>query len=299
MLQFRTPNYNGIKHLSFLTDGRLFVHGYNKIGLWNFADDQRQEMDDRAFETVVVCPDGRGVIMDDSSGGVSWFPFDKTVQKKSIAPNSYLYIGQFTTDEQYFVALTGTLSTGLAWLWWQVNTWKLVKATLKLPTELPVPDDSQTFRILSLKFSPNGEWVVFYSYYSPPVAVHTPTQTQYQTKLTSTSNLKVVFNPDSRSFVAWSVSRLNVVNLETQEVKTFSVKSDRTITAAAFTADGRHLLTVGNDKTVRVLETTTFREVHSYAWPIGKLQTIAISHDGLTAAIAGRNSKVIIWDLDL
>jgi WD40 repeat protein len=295
MLQFRTPNYNGILNLSFLNDGRLFVQGYNKIGVWTVATDERQEMEDQSFEPVVLCPDGRGVIMNDGSKGLTWFPFDSTDKEKLISSRDTFRFGQITPDEQHLATVMISPSDHFQWYWWRVDNWESVKP----PVALPLLAASSAYYPTHLKFSPNGEWLALCGGYGHPLLVHLPSHISFRPKLTSESNLKLVFNPDSQSFVAWSVSRLNVVNLQTREIKTFSVKSDRTITAAAFTADGRHLLTVGNDKTVRALETTTFREVHSYAWPIGKLLTIAISPDGLTAAIAGRNSKVIIWDLDL
>jgi WD40 repeat protein len=65
-----------------------------------------------------------------------------------------------------------------------------------------------------------------------------------------------------------------------------------------FHPSGRFLLAAGRDGQIRCYDTLTFRETERLDWQLGKLQGLAISPDGLTAAVVGQQRGVLIWDLD-
>ena len=71
--------------------------------------------------------------------------------------------------------------------------------------------------------------------------------------------------------------------------------------ALTFTPDGRHLITVSNDKSARFYDTSTWAARQSLDWGVGALKSIAVAADGSRAA-AGSGStysgKIVIWDLD-
>ncbi len=71
------------------------------------------------------------------------------------------------------------------------------------------------------------------------------------------------------------------------------------VTAVAFTPDGRSLLTAGADGTVRFWDVSTWRETRRLDWEIGNIQAVAFSPDGLTCAAGGKNGRVVVWDVDL
>jgi WD40 repeat protein len=67
----------------------------------------------------------------------------------------------------------------------------------------------------------------------------------------------------------------------------------------AFTPDGRHLLTVRSDATVRVWNTGSWTEQVAYNWEIGPLVSLAVAPDGQRAAAGSKKGRIIIWDLDM
>jgi WD40 repeat protein len=70
--------------------------------------------------------------------------------------------------------------------------------------------------------------------------------------------------------------------------------------ALAFTSDGRHLLTVSNDKVARFYDTGTWEARESMDWRVGALKSVAVTADGSRAAAGGGSTytgKIVIWDL--
>jgi WD domain, G-beta repeat len=69
-------------------------------------------------------------------------------------------------------------------------------------------------------------------------------------------------------------------------------------TGLAFHPSGRLLAATNNDKTVKVIDTATWRLTRTYAWDIGRMRSVAFSPDGLLAAAGSDTGKVVIWDVD-
>ena len=67
---------------------------------------------------------------------------------------------------------------------------------------------------------------------------------------------------------------------------------------AVFTVDGRQLLTVSNEATVRTWDVADWQPGPTFAWEIGPLKCVAVSPDGLTAAAGSEKGAIVVWDLD-
>jgi WD40 repeat protein len=68
-------------------------------------------------------------------------------------------------------------------------------------------------------------------------------------------------------------------------------------TGLAFTPDGRSVLAAGNDGTTRRLDAATWAETGRWDWKAGKVRSVAVSADGLTAAAGTNTGRVILFDL--
>lgn len=67
---------------------------------------------------------------------------------------------------------------------------------------------------------------------------------------------------------------------------------------AAFTPDGRRLITVSKEGAARVWDAASWGCERAFAWDVGPLRAVAVSPDGTRAAAAGDSGRVVVWDLD-
>jgi WD40 repeat protein len=84
----------------------------------------------------------------------------------------------------------------------------------------------------------------------------------------------------------------------------FEVASEFSVTSTLYdidrwtvSADGRRLLTAFGSE-VALWDTESGREIASWDWRIGTINSVAFAPDGLTAAAAGSNKKLVVWDLE-
>jgi len=114
----------------------------------------------------------------------------------------------------------------------------------------------------------------------------------------STGAFALAFSPCGRNVIytagrtlfVWDVAAARAVNQISLDSKHFM--------DAAFTPDGRRLITVSKEGMARVWDTTTWACERCLAWDVGPLRAVAVSPDGTCAAVAGNSGRVVVWDLD-
>jgi WD40 repeat protein len=109
----------------------------------------------------------------------------------------------------------------------------------------------------------------------------------------------LAFSPDGRLLVYSDGPKLFAYDWAADAVVAERKRSAKHIQEAAFTPDGKHLITVSNDETAVVWETNGLTELRSFAWEIGKLKSVAVSPDGTRAACGSDRGRVVVWDLDV
>ena len=67
----------------------------------------------------------------------------------------------------------------------------------------------------------------------------------------------------------------------------------------AFTPDGRHVVSCGQDKTVRVWDVVSGCELRRFAGHTNEVIALAITEDGTQAITGGSDNTVRLWHLGL
>lgn len=115
----------------------------------------------------------------------------------------------------------------------------------------------------------------------------------------SSGAFALAFSPDSNTVVYSAGRALFVWDVPTaREVARLHLDTKHFMDAA-FTPDGRRLLTVSKEGAARVWDTATWECERVFAWDAGPLRAVAVAPDGTRAAVAGDTGRVVVWDLDV
>jgi eukaryotic-like serine/threonine-protein kinase len=109
----------------------------------------------------------------------------------------------------------------------------------------------------------------------------------------------LTWHPAARVIVYSDGPKLIAYSWESRWPIAERVRSKKYIQDAAFTPDGRHLITVSNETTAVLWETAKWTEVREFVWDIGPLKSVAIAPDGARAVCASDRGRVVVWDLDV
>jgi WD40 repeat protein len=118
---------------------------------------------------------------------------------------------------------------------------------------------------------------------------------EVQTRGPGTKSL--AWSPDGRTLAVASGHSLLLVHVETNAVRATLTGHEAPILALAFAPDGQRLLSGGWDQNVRVWDPVAAIPVATYDWQRGKVHSIAVAPDGMTAA-AACDKGIVLWDLD-
>lgn len=107
------------------------------------------------------------------------------------------------------------------------------------------------------------------------------------------------FTKDGSHLVARSAASLACWNLSepNKQPRKAVNPSRKHFLSMAVHPDGP-LLTVDNDRLVRVWDVPALTTDRSITWNIGKLYAVAVSPDGTRAAVGSHTGKVLVWDWD-
>ncbi len=95
------------------------------------------------------------------------------------------------------------------------------------------------------------------------------------------------------TLIVWDTAALHL------PPKRWANVSRKQFTGVAFHPHGRYLLTASNDKSVKLWDLTCGQVVRSYDWSAGRMRSVAVAPDGLTAAAGSDENLVVLFDLDL
>jgi WD40 repeat protein len=107
--------------------------------------------------------------------------------------------------------------------------------------------------------------------------------------------------------LAWSPDRLRLAGVREdrfvvmeQDGNTWyvSARSRHHFSSLVFHPSGRRVLVGSGDGTVRLYDPANGAVVKVFAWPVGKVRSVAVSPDGMLAAAGGDKGQVVVWDVD-
>lgn len=91
---------------------------------------------------------------------------------------------------------------------------------------------------------------------------------------------------------------LNAVLSQDYKLETVIQKGhDGAVKSITFSHDGKYIATGGRDKTAKLWEVSTGREMRTFLGHTGKVSTVCFSPDGKTIATGSNDKTVILWDV--
>jgi WD40 repeat protein len=96
-------------------------------------------------------------------------------------------------------------------------------------------------------------------------------------------------------------NRVTVVAAENCAEPLAELKNDgrKHFTGIAFHPSGRYLAATSNDETVKLFDTNTWEQAHTFTWKVGRMRSIAFSPDGALAAAGSDKGQIVVWDVDV
>jgi WD40 repeat protein len=153
-----------------------------------------------------------------------------------------------------------------------------------------------------LKFSPDGRWLVVTGGPGgdPRIRFRDVAAGEWRGEHTPkvTRTRRIVFAPGRPEFVALAAKKAILLAAGRSEPLAVLEGHTAGVADAAYTPDGRRIITVGGDSTARVWDARTGAKLGTFAWPVGKLSAVAVAPDGLTAAAGGEKGQIVVWDVD-
>jgi WD40 repeat protein len=242
--------------------------------------------DKAAFTCVAVAPDGQRAAAGARDGKVHlWdLPTGKALRQWQ-GPRDEITVLQFSPDGR---RLAIGAKTGQVQLW-DPDTGQQVKAL-----------EGHRDLILALAFVQNGQFLQTFgggldATWRRWEAASGQQREQRRLGSSTAKIYEVGLAPEGKHAVAAYASTLRLWDAAAQEIGKLEGHLGR-VTALAFSGDGRQLASGGRDRTVRVWEVATRRELRVYEGHKDAVHCLAWSADGKRVLSGGADHVVRLWD---
>lgn len=108
---------------------------------------------------------------------------------------------------------------------------------------------------------------------------------------------QLLYSPDGGTLAIAHAKAVLCVPADSDALRV-SLAHPKQVNAVAFTPDGQRLLSTCTDQLLRIWDIESGQLVTSFNWNIGQITAVAVSPDGLTAAVGGQKGQVVVVDLD-
>jgi len=317
-MQLLSGHRKPIQALAYSPDGRLLASGSDdgSVLVWEVGTGEVEQSLHRpppqpwhgnAILCVAISPDGRWLVTGDQSCLVRVWDLVAGVStcEDSLLGRSTSGVA-FSLDGMLLVIGTEMRAGDEPNLWlWPVESFGVTPLTHK-------GRDQQQRRLGAWNIH-KGVWSLAVAPDSRTLVVSAGTGDLHFLDLTSASeepvhshhygmaSRAVAVSPDGRTLAVMPGNLIELWNMNDLTTTPRVLRNDGiTLSSLAFTPDSRLLLTGGWDSTVRVWNVFTGGEVYRFDWKIGRINAVAVSPDGMTAAAAGPQScDIVLFDLDV
>ncbi len=282
-----------VSTVAFTPDGGRLVAGSADqcVRAWDLATgaveytiDRRPTADHRA---VALFPDGTRLATGDGVGIRVWDAATGAAVRTITLRRGNPYTVAVTPDGRQLAASNDAYAApGLQF--WDAATGEPLP-----PWSMPSPIDFSR-----LAFSPDGRRLAAHAGAGVAVWDVATRRPLFDSPAAPTlGTAALAWAPDGRTLASGSANVLYVWDvLDGHEVARLK-QSRKHFQAAAFSPDGRTLVTVSNEATARVWDAATWRERQAYAWGAGGLKCVAFAADGLRLAAGGEKGQAVVWDV--
>lgn len=108
----------------------------------------------------------------------------------------------------------------------------------------------------------------------------------------------LTFSPDGKTLAATMGQTIELWNLASSTLRQKLEGHRDLVSAVAYSADGRVLISGGKDESVQIWDAFTGARLAAYDWDIGPIQGVAITPDGTLAAACSVSKRVVVWDVE-
>jgi WD40 repeat protein len=290
-----------VHSLAFTPDGKQLISASgnsSRVWLWDVAARKPQTVLSGHRErvtTLAVSLDGRLLASADHSGAIKLrrLPAGDEVDLSIPGLNWGGVVAlAFAPDSRTMAVPVSRYPGNLGWES-VIRRWDLQERA-ELP---PLVYESRGYAWpRSLAFAPNGRTLAAGCFGIVGLWDLTTNRCQLLQRPRSSAQ-RVRYSPDGRTLaIAWGPA-LVLWDVATQQARASWQAHQLMVRDIAFTPDSRMLLTVSGDRLLKVWDAATGQERASLSWNVGKLYSVAVAPDGMTAA-AGGDLDIVIWDLD-
>lgn len=154
----------------------------------------------------------------------------------------------------------------------------------------------------SIACSPSSDILAIGTDYQGVTLFNIPTGELRGTLNTAAAARSLAFTSDGRLLAAAEASRIQVWDIQTGHNLAVLKGHKKQVWSLAFAPHGgaerATLFSASQDGSVRVWSLNPPRERAVFTWPIGVVRTVAVAPDGMTAAAAGENGDIVVWDCE-
>ena len=104
---------------------------------------------------------------------------------------------------------------------------------------------------------------------------------------------RLAISPDGTLLASVGGYTIYLWDMATRKLRA-ALKHRNTVSGAAFTPDGRRVVTSGWDRNVRIWDAVDGRELFTFDLRLGRITALAVAPDGMTFAAACQNRRQIV-----